>query len=246
MQTGTSPNGTKMSKELTSTKKAQSQEDRPKAAEEKNSAPDNLCDENVVASQHKEMYAGTIFAVCEEINATRKKRHRTEEEKREQRLEANRRSARESRNRKKDKFEALKRSCGHLSKENARLRGENEELREKIASLRANFGGKGGHVDQRGAPSTKSFSASSADLLEVNYECFSRRSSSLATASTKDFVQQLTQAGNVDNSDVTQPCNPGLDAQRQNSGKNLYCNVPFEQQLALSLANPMAGNRWTL
>lgn len=232
------PDDTIMSQELR-TRKAQSQ-DCPKAAEEKDSVPDNSCDENEVAFQHKEMYAGTIFTVCEELNATRKKRHKTEEEKRVQRLEANRRSARESRNRKKDKFEALKQSCSHLAKENEQLQRENEELRENIAELREKYGGKGDHVDQTSNASTNSFSASS-HVLGVHHEYSSRRSSSsLAAAATKDFVRQMNQAGNADHPTVTQPYNPDMDAQRQKMCENLYFNMPFEQQFALSQVNPMA------
>ena len=93
-------------------------------------------------AQHQEMYAGVsnLFAACETINATRPNRRRTVEEKREERLSANRRSARDSRNRKKLVFEELQRSVARLAEENDVLRKENESIRDQMNYLMRQFG----------------------------------------------------------------------------------------------------------
>jgi len=114
---------------------------------------DESSEEEEVAPQHEVMYAGVsnLFAACEATNATRPKRHRTEEEKRQERLSANRRSARESRNRKKLVFEELQRSVARLAEENASLRKENETIKGQMSALKRQFGLPDGDSGPAGA-----------------------------------------------------------------------------------------------
>lgn len=112
------------------------------AGHKRERSDDESSEDEEVAPQHEDMYAGVsnLFAACEATNATRPKRHRTEEEKRQERLAANRRSARESRNRKKLVFEELQRSVARLAEENASLRKENETVRAQMSALKRQFG----------------------------------------------------------------------------------------------------------
>lgn len=111
-------------------------------AGDKRERSDDDSSEGDEGPQHDQMYAGVsnLFAACEATNATRPKRHRTEEEKKMERLSANRRSARESRNRKKLVFEELQRSVARLAEENASLRKENETTRAQMSALKRQFG----------------------------------------------------------------------------------------------------------
>lgn len=88
-----------------------------------------------LASQHS-MYLGSIIAACEATNASQTKPYRTDEEKRAERLAANRRSARESRNRKKTIFDDLQKSVTRFAAENNKLRDENAALKKEIEALK--------------------------------------------------------------------------------------------------------------
>lgn len=94
--------------------------------------------DDVVTPQHREMYLDTIVAACEETNRTARPQ-RSEEERQKERLEANRRSAKVSRHRKKIVFEDLKRTVARLGDENAMLRRMNESLRQEMESLKGVF-----------------------------------------------------------------------------------------------------------
>ena len=71
---------------------------------------------------------------------TSSKRLVSDKEKRKERREANRVSARDSRNRKKTVFEELQRSVARLAEENAVLRKENDTLRVQMAGLKRQLG----------------------------------------------------------------------------------------------------------
>ena len=93
-------------------------------------------------------YSDRLKEACDATNAARPlKRHKTEVEKREERLSANRRSARESRNRKKMVLEELQRSVTRLAEENAALRKENRNAKAGMSELRRQLG-----VGDDGAP----------------------------------------------------------------------------------------------
>mmetsp|Transcript_14061 Transcript_14061/g.30539 ORF Transcript_14061/g.30539 Transcript_14061/m.30539 type:complete len:287 (+) Transcript_14061:127-987(+) len=68
------------------------------------------------------------------------KRLKSDQEKRQERREANRVSARDSRTRKKMVFEELQRSVARLAEENAMLRRENDTLRFQMAGLKRQLG----------------------------------------------------------------------------------------------------------
>lgn len=73
--------------------------------------------------------------------ATSNKKSKPDGQKRDERLAANRRSARESRNRKKQVFEELQRSVQRLAEENGMLRRENDTLKIQMVGLRRQLAG---------------------------------------------------------------------------------------------------------
>jgi len=73
--------------------------------------------------------------------ATSNKKSKPDGQKRDERLAANRRSARESRNRKKQVFEELQRSVQRLAEENGMLRRENDTLKMQMIGLRRQLAG---------------------------------------------------------------------------------------------------------
>lgn len=81
------------------------------------------------------MYLGNIAAACDAVNAACKKPFRSEEEKREERRAANRRSAKMSRDRKKLEREQLQEKATQLAQVNLALTKENQELRKQISML---------------------------------------------------------------------------------------------------------------
>uniref|UniRef100_A0A7S1UW76 BZIP domain-containing protein n=1 Tax=Grammatophora oceanica TaxID=210454 RepID=A0A7S1UW76_9STRA len=84
------------------------------------------------------MYLGNIAAACKMVNAACKKPYRSEEEKREDRRAANRRSAKMSRDRKKMEREQLQEKATKMAQLNLALTKENQELRKQITFLLQN------------------------------------------------------------------------------------------------------------
>lgn len=91
------------------------------------------------------MYAGTsnLMSAIEATNASKAKRKRSQQELDEEKVAANRRSAKESRNRKKLIFEELQKSVARLAQENSELRRENETMKVEMAALKAQMASAG-------------------------------------------------------------------------------------------------------
>mmetsp|Transcript_55634 Transcript_55634/g.67086 ORF Transcript_55634/g.67086 Transcript_55634/m.67086 type:complete len:323 (+) Transcript_55634:148-1116(+) len=88
--------------------------------------------------------AAAAAAVCANSIRDRKRTrlHKSEEEKREERLAANRKSASDSRKRQKGLISDLQASVSELSKKNVRLARENEELKLQLSEMRRFHGQK--------------------------------------------------------------------------------------------------------
>jgi len=78
---------------------------------------------------------GNIAAACDAANAANRKPYQTEEAKQEGRRNANRRSAKTSRDRKKMESDQLQGLSSQLAQSNLALMKENQELRQQIAGL---------------------------------------------------------------------------------------------------------------
>mmetsp|Transcript_4412 Transcript_4412/g.5820 ORF Transcript_4412/g.5820 Transcript_4412/m.5820 type:complete len:348 (+) Transcript_4412:144-1187(+) len=210
-------------------------------------APENTGnDAYLYAPQHKQIYGDSIFAACQAANATRTRRHKSDEEKRLERLAANRRSARESRNRKKVVFEELQRSVAKLADENGVLRTENQTLRKEMAELKRKYGVKDEDASSSGAHSDHFAGTGVTESIVHSNSEFSAVSAPVATPNQNSQITEdpfastlLQQTPDMSEQNMT-PLNYAIEAADLAGGHGVAGGVQNHQtfQPAVNVGDP--------